>query len=272
MSDLSFEDVAILETVEMKAWESMFAAAPEDLRQGLGLETRWFGPAMATMSRVIDIGQFNRIQGIGLPGDEDGDCLEPAVDWFREAGLKNFLVQPPPGPRSADFAERIETLELTPFRRGWTKFRRPPLPAMPPPTDLIILEATADRAADFGETAAAGFDMPPSLARWLGALVGRPGWRCYLACEGERPLGCGAAFIDGGEAWLGIGATRPEGRGRGSQSAILARRINDAIAAGVSMLSTETGSAVPGEPQTSFSNILRAGFEIAYERPNWTGP
>lgn len=272
MTDLSIEDVAILETIEMRAWESITAAAPEVLKQALGLETRWFGPALATMSRAIDIGQFNRIQGIGLPGDEDGDCLEPAVAWFRDAGLKNFLIQIPPGPRSADFGERAAAMGLTPFRRSWTKFRRPPIPAPAPPTDLTIVEAGPDRAADFGETAAAGFGMPPPLARWLGALAGRQGWRCYIAYDGQRALGCGAAFIEAGEAWLGIGATRPEGRGRGSQSAILARRIDDAVAAGAALLSTETGSAVAGEPQTSFSNIRKAGFEIAYERPNWTGP
>jgi len=52
MSDLSITDVAVLEQAEMNAWASMFAAAPAPLVQGLGLETRWFGPALATLSRT----------------------------------------------------------------------------------------------------------------------------------------------------------------------------------------------------------------------------
>jgi len=35
---------------------------------------------------------------------------------------------------------------------------------------------------------------------------------------------------------------------------------------------TETGKPLPGEPHPRFSNIRRAGFEIAYERANWMLP
>jgi hypothetical protein len=198
--------------------------------------------------------------------------MRAAIVWFRESGSKNFLVQIPPGP----LAERLERFAveagLTPFRRAWTKFRRSPQPMPPPSTDLEVVLAGPDQAADFGSTAAAGFGMPPPLAVWLAALVGREGWRCYVSYDGDRPIGVGAYWMASGSAWIGIGATRTEGRGRGSQSAILARRVNDAIAEGASLILTETGSPVPGEPQTSFGNILKAGFEVAYERPNWTGP
>jgi hypothetical protein len=272
MSDLALAEAALLEAAEMDAWESIFAAAPAPLAEALKLEARRFGPALATAAGAVDVGQFNRIQGIGLPGDEDGDSIEAAVAWFRGKGVRNFLVQIPPGPRSEAFAERARALGLTPFRRAWTKFRRPPLPPPPARTDLRVIEASAAQAADFGATAAAGFGMPPALAPWLSALVGRAGWRCYVSYDGEAPNGVGAAFRGEGAAWLGVGASVPQGRGRGSQSAILARRIEDAVAGGAPFLVTETGSRVEGEPQTSFGNILKSGFEIAYERPNWTGP
>jgi hypothetical protein len=125
MSDLSTGDVAILEQVEMRAWESMFAAAPATLKEALGLQARWFGPALATLSRAIDIGQFNRIQGLGLPEHGDGGSMEAAIEWFRDAGSKNFLIQIPPGPSSDTLEARAAALGLSRFRRGWTKFRRP---------------------------------------------------------------------------------------------------------------------------------------------------
>ena len=255
----------------MNAWASMFAAAPAPLVQALGLETHWFGPALATLSRAIDIGQFCRVQGLGLPGD-DGTALDDAIAWFREAGSKNFLIQIPPGPDAEALETDAAEEGLTKFRRSWTKFRRAPTPMPAPPTDLEIVLAGPEQADDFGSTAAAGFGMPPTLSPWLGALVTCEGWRCYVSYDGDRAIGAGAYFINGGSVWVGIGATRPEGRSRGSQSAILARRINDSIAEGANLIVTETGSAVPGEPQTSFGNILKSGFEVAYERPNWTGP
>ena len=32
---------------------------------------------------------------------------------------------------------------------------------------------------------------------------------------------------------------------------------------------TETGEAVPGEPNSSYANMLRNGFRVVYSRPNY---
>jgi hypothetical protein len=112
--------------------------------------------------------------------------------------------------------------------------------------------------------------MPPSLAPWLAALVGRPDWHVYVARDGERVVGGAAMYVAGERAWLGIGAVRVEARRRGGQGALLARRVADGLARGVRLFATETGKPLAGEPHPSFSNIQRAGFAIAYERSNWT--
>jgi hypothetical protein len=75
-------------------------------------------------------------------------------------------------------------------------------------------------------------------------------------------------FIDSACAWLGIGATVGSHRKRGAQSALLAARINAAIAGGCTVLTTETGIPHGGEPAPSYANIQRAGFAVAYPRPN----
>ncbi len=75
--------------------------------------------------------------------------------------------------------------------------------------------------------------------------------------------------IDGGVAELGMAATLEPARGRGCQTALLRRRIVDAAEAGCHTLFVETGERVPDRPSTSYRNILRAGFEEAYLRPNW---
>jgi GNAT superfamily N-acetyltransferase len=79
-------------------------------------------------------------------------------------------------------------------------------------------------------------------------------------------------FVHGDTAWLGLGATLPEARGRGSQSALLARRIALAGELGCSLCVTETGESVVGRPSTSHRNILRAGFREQYLRPNYASP
>ena len=47
-----------------------------------------------------------------------------------------------------------------------------------------------------------------------------------------------------------------------------AARINAAIAGGCTLLTTETGIPHGGEPAPSYANIQRAGFAVAYPRPN----
>jgi len=49
---------------------------------------------------------------------------------------------------------------------------------------------------------------------------------------------------------------------------LLAARINAAIAGGCTLLTTETGISHGGEPAPSYANIQRAGFAVAYPRPN----
>ena len=70
-------------------------------------------------------------------------------------------------------------------------------------------------------------------------------------------------------AWLGIAATVPGFRRRGAQTALLAARIRRASELGCTLLVTETGEAVDGRPAGSYRNILRAGFEPRYLRPNY---
>jgi hypothetical protein len=53
---------------------------------------------------------------------------------------------------------------------------------------------------------------------------------------------------------------------------LLAARIDAARAAGAVSLATETGERVPGAPDQSYRNILRAGFREAYLRANWHSP
>ena len=114
--------------------------------------------------------------------------------------------------------------------------------------------------------------MPPYMRAALAALPGRPGWVIFVAYGGDTPCGAGALFIDGDTSWTGFAATIPAARGRGAQSAILAARIRAAAEAGCATITTETGVREEGRPSRSYRNLLRAGFEEVYERPNWRSP
>ena len=91
----------------------------------------------------------------------------------------------------------------------------------------------------------------------------------FMSFDGERPAGTGAIYIDGKTAALDWGATHPDFRRRGGQTAVLAARIRYAIEQGCDLICTMTGEAVPGDPQHSYRNIQKNGFSEAYLRENW---
>ena len=118
-------------------------------------------------------------------------------------------------------------------------------------------------------SAARGFGVPDFFLGWLRRLAGRDGWQCFAAFDGDAPAAAGALFVTGMVGWIGIGATAPEHRGKGGQGALLAARIQAAAEAGCEVVVTETGEPVDRRPNGSYRNIIRAGFEPQYVRPNY---
>jgi len=259
-------DILRIEAVERDAWLDLYAAAPRALRDRLGISHRRADDGALLICRGVDHLQFNRLGYLRLDQPARAETVDAAIAEFDAAGVKNWIVHVAKGADA--LADICAARGLTPHPRTWAKFVRDNRPAPAVATSLSIGEAGADRALAFGATAAAGFGMPPVMGDWLAALPGRPHWRCFAAYDGDTPVGAGALYVDGGCGWLGIGATLASQRGRGAQSALLAVRINAAIAAGCALLTTETGIPQAGDAAPSYGNIQRAGFAIAYPRPN----
>lgn len=159
-----------------------------------------------------------------------------------------------------ELGRELASRGYTPARR-WMKFERDAAPAPAVATDARI-EETLD--GDLFGSLVGGPE--------LGAMAGAPGWTCLVGWVDGAPAASGAVYADGTSAWLGIAFTREQFRRRGLQSALLAARIEAARAAGATLLASETGEQVRGEPSTSYRNLLRAGFREAFLRANWTAP
>jgi GNAT superfamily N-acetyltransferase len=111
----------------------------------------------------------------------------------------------------------------------------------------------------------------PDVIEMAASCVGKADWQQYAVRAGERIVAVGSVFLNGECADMFGGATLPEARGRGAQSAPLTARIRAAKAEGraVGWLVAETGTEAPGEHNPSLHNMARAGFEPLYERTTW---
>ena len=66
---------------------------------------------------------------------------------------------------------------------------------------------------------------------------------------------------------IGLGLRKPASEA--TLDEILARRIRDAAEWGCRRVITETGGDTPEHPNPSYHNMLRAGFVLVYQRPNY---
>lgn len=261
-------DSAALDRVERRFWCDIWDSVPEEVAREHGIERRDFGPVQGLIVRdLAEVGMLNLLLGAAVEGTTAD--LEAAVEWASSRGIAPYVPITPELPGSA-MAEAW--LRERGFDRAyaWMKFVRDPHPPrFPAPDGVEVLELQAPDREPFGAIAATGFGLPAWAADFFVHLPGREGWRCYVAKVDGEAQACGAMLIEGEIAEFGIAATLQGARGRGCQSALLHRRIGDAAEAGCRTLFVETGERVPDRPSASYRNILRAGFEEAYLRPNW---
>ena len=267
-----------LEAVEAAAWSSLYrgrqngagaqapGSVPPEPPAGCGAAVLELGPAVAVSAAGVGELACNRVQGPDLDRALAGGALDRVVAFYRDAGVRRFFVQVPPGAEA--LVPRLEERGFRAYNR-WAKLYRG---AVPPPevsTDLRIVTLGPDRALEFGRIVHDAFGWRGPVDEWMAGLVGRPGWRHYLALDGDEPVAASGLFISGEWAWLGPSATVTTERRRGAQQALLARRIRDALLRGCLHLSVETAEDRPERPVTSYRNVVRAGFRLAYARPNY---
>jgi GNAT superfamily N-acetyltransferase len=246
-----------LETVEAAAIADTF-----------GADAVRAGGVVCAVRPDLDEVYINRVIGLGVTEPASDAVLDRIAEVF--GSVRHSIALAP----CAQPADLPAMLRERGYEAGyaWVKFHRPAATPLEAKTHLRVERIGRERSAEYVTVLAAGFDLLPDSAAMLEHLPGRPGWGCYLAYAGELPVAAGAVFVSGDHAWLGQATTLAEHRRRGGQSALIAARIGEARAAGATVIVTETGETVDGRPANSYHNILRAGFEPAYVRPNYISP
>jgi hypothetical protein len=256
------------ERIERDTYRDAFRATPASVARAHGIETcELAGATLIVAPACSGSSMLNRAIGLGLeePATEEG--LDEVCAWFDERHADLYLPMAPAA-RPDSLPDLLRARGFEPAY-AWMKFVRG---VEPPPEErwqVAVTDIGPEAAETFGGIVREGFRLPAWAAAMAAALPARPGWRCYLAHDGELAVGAAATYVSDGVGYLGFGSVLPAARGRGAQRALFAARIRAAAALGVETLVTETGEQVPGRPDYSYRNILRMGFEPAYLRPNW---
>jgi GNAT superfamily N-acetyltransferase len=264
----SIDLVKTLELGEMAAMLDFLDAAPENLKKSAGIEFHTDDSMLISIMSQTEVLIFNRVVGLGLDDNVTESELDEIIARFKAAGAKRFFVQLSPIAIQRGVQDILSSKGFY-HHNNWIRLYRNTEPIMKVHTDLQIRQIDSESASDFAEIVTMAFNWPAESIEWLAAMVGRPGWRHYMAFDGDLPVATGACFIYRDTAWIGFASTREDYRNRGAQSAILSQRIDDARMVGCTLMNVETAEQTPEWEAPSYRNMRRYGFEIAYIRPNY---
>ena len=259
----------LAESIEGEALMDSYQAVPSGFMEEQGFQVRRVGSGILEMLPAVDEIYFNRIFGLGLGEPVSEEMLDGLMDRYRSAGVSRLAVQICPAAQPANTPDWLMARGFR-FTDNWAKVYRGAEPPPEVPTTLAVREIGAEHAADFSRVVRSGFpEIPRQFSPWLEALVGRAGWRHFMAFDGDKAVASGSLFIRGDTGWLSFGSTLPSYRRLGAQGALMARRIREGIAAGCQRLVSEAEEDLPDRPNVSYHNMVRTGFRLAYLRANY---
>lgn len=213
---------------------------------------------------------YNRLLALGTGATE---ALCHAQDFFRQRQTP-FRVDVSPFTSGPDLLRGLGAMRFTMSEFQTNLYGILSLRQRAYPSEVTVREVRAKEFPFFArlyERAYYGVGAPKRLAAFridsIHARFRRRGWRFYMAFVGGIPSGGAALFIQDGVATLAGGATMIKFRGKGCQSALLTRRMNDAAKAGCELVASRCSVG-----SRSQHNMERAGLHTAYTKTIWETP
>jgi hypothetical protein len=270
-------DAALLERVAQEFRRDMWESVVEEAVTESGIEVKRFGPVQASaFGELPEIAVLNQIQGAGEPDAVSGGHLAEAIEWMRsrEVDYRIFIAEGRP-----ESAEAEAWLGVRGYERGegWVTFVRdasPPEPRFDPRIKIWPLGENEIDGEGLSAIVSQGMDLPLTAETLFFSLPQRARWRCYTASllPEEGIAATASMMIHEGVAQIGPGSTLAYARGHGCNTALLQRRLVDAIAAGCHTIFAEVWDCQPERFSAVGRNLVRAGFEQAYAVRNWQRP
>lgn len=270
-------DAALLERVAREFRRDMWESVVSEAVIESGIEVEAFGPVQASaFGELGEIRALNQIRGAAEPDAISAGYLAEAIEWMRarEVDYRVFVADERPGSAEAEAWLGTRGYEQG---EGWATFVRDASPpAMPFDPNVEVWALGTDEIDGEGLSAivSRAMDLPLTAETLFFSLPQRERWHCYTAAvePEEGVVATGSMLIHEGVAQFGLGNTLEHARGRGCNTALLRRRLTDAIEAGCHTIFAETWDRQPDCASIVGRNLAKAGFEPAYAVRNWQRP
>jgi ribosomal protein S18 acetylase RimI-like enzyme len=219
---------------------------------------------IALMARHLPSPSFNCVVGLQAGHERH---IEPLVAWYRDNDVKGSF-QIVPGNCDAGLTRELARLGYCQSDFHASLIGEPDV--LVTEQGRIATERVADAALmeDYLDAYVAGWQIPEQDRAQFKANV-RPwlqeaDWSLYLARVDGRPAAAATLYVHRHVGYCADAATDPVFRGRGLHTALLARRIADAGAAGVDFVCSGADFL-----STSHRNMERVGMRLQFVRSIW---
>jgi GNAT superfamily N-acetyltransferase len=257
-----------LERIEVAAWGDFHKAASRQIAANCGIGLIPLESICGAIASKIDVLAFNRVIGLGMTEPVTEETLDEIISEYRDRGARRFFVQLCSSAVPDDIPDWLLSRGFHHYN-NWVKLYRGVKPCPKVETDLDVRQIGTEESFAFARILVSSFEWPVQMEPWVARMIGRPGWRHYMAYDGKTPVATAALYVEGENGWIDFASTLPDYRGRGAQGALVERRIRDGAESGCKRLVVETAEETPEKLAPSYRNMRRFGFETAYIRPNY---
>jgi len=190
-----------------------------------------------------------------------GDITE-IIELYKEHLVDRFFVLMSPSDYSDETKDQLLRGGLAPFQgTTYPTLARdlPGEPVSPAKCDFRVTKLRADDAAFVASS--------KILEPWLQSALLEPEFDLWVATDpsitaADNAVARAIGITVDGVTYLAGMTTLPEYRGRGAQSVMIRRRMEDGLTRGSTCAVSETLTMLT----TSLNNLKRAGFRIAYTK------
>lgn len=221
--------------------------------------------ALVTESRSS---AFNRVVNLGMFEPATAAQLDEIVALYARTSAP-FAVQLNPFARPAALDEWLQQRGLRPGE-PWTVLSRRLVGEVDAVAGIAVDRVEPSAASAYARVSEIAFDLSFGQGSLGASAIGQPGWSHYLAHDEGRAFAAAAMFVHGRTALFAGSGALPSQRGRGAQTALIARRLRDAAALGCDVALVETAEPLDGEVPAALRNVTRAGFAVAFRQRSFT--
>lgn len=262
------ERTAVAEQTEAAVHRRVVGQAPAEVRARLRISALDLDGAVALALANDPSGYWSKALGLGITAPVTRDLVAELCAFYATNGGSHATIQIAPEALPADW-EEIRADHGLAEGHPWIKLLRPATPPpAPPATSLRVGLVPSTELGEWAYVLLEGMGMPHELDS-LFTATGDEAFRHVAAWDGDRMVAAATLFVDGDSAHMFGASTLPSHRNRGAQAALVALRLQEAIAAGVQWIVAETWQESQESPNPSLHNLVRAGFAELYVRPNW---